>query len=223
VPRQDLLEQCPRPVALQLRSRDPAEVIPPVSEQSAAAEDCRSDGIPPGEQVFDRYWLATPEAFEELEIGRGEEPDIVRVLPIDALEALRDHEPDAGGLLGHRAVLARGAFAVALARDDDGEAGLPDCAHTDGQPLAALETGVGVVAEALVEERQRRQRRDLIGRNIVAKRADGFEAEIGPGNLGVDPAGLGAKQQNASRQGQRRHISLLFIAPTGARSAGDAP
>ena len=57
------------------------------------------------------------DSLEQAEVGGGEQAEVVGVLAIDALEAFGDHQADAGGSLGHRAVLARGALAVALAGD----------------------------------------------------------------------------------------------------------
>ena len=42
----------------------------------------------------------TLDALDEPEIGGGEQADVVGVLPVDALEASRDDQPDAGEFFG---------------------------------------------------------------------------------------------------------------------------
>ncbi len=48
--------------------------------------------------LFDVDRLASLDAFNQTEVRRRKEPEVVRILTIDALEAPRDHEPDAGAI-----------------------------------------------------------------------------------------------------------------------------
>ena len=69
--------------------------------------------------------LATPDAVDQAEIGRGQQSDIIGILPVNPLEALGDDKANPGHFLGQRAVLARGPLAVACPRHCDTEATRP--------------------------------------------------------------------------------------------------
>jgi hypothetical protein len=63
------------------------------------------------------------QAVDQAKVGAGQQAQVVGVLAVDAFEALGDHQPHAGRLLGHRRVLARAALAVAPPADQHGDAG----------------------------------------------------------------------------------------------------
>ena len=84
-----------------------AQAAGAVLQQPAAAQDRAGNLVTRGDDLLDVDWLAAPDAIDEAEIGGGKEAEVVGVLPVDALEALRDDQPDAGGFLRERAVLAR--------------------------------------------------------------------------------------------------------------------
>src|ERR1700754_4120929 len=63
-----------------------------IAQQAAALQDGRGQRIAIGDEFIDIDRLATPDALDQTEIRRREKPEIVRVLPIDPLEAARDHE-----------------------------------------------------------------------------------------------------------------------------------
>jgi hypothetical protein len=87
--------------------------------------------------------LAALDALDQSKISRGEQTEVVGVLPVDALEALCDHQADAGGFFRHDAVLARRALAVALAGHDHLEAGIADGVFPIGSSEPALKPTYG--------------------------------------------------------------------------------
>ena len=77
----------------------------------------------PASELVDGDRLAARDALDQAEVGRREQADVVGVLPVDALEALGDRPAGCRpSRSASRAVLARRALAVALARDRDREA-----------------------------------------------------------------------------------------------------
>ena len=127
-------------------SKDPA-----VPQQPTRTHDCRRQRIASLQQLIERDRLATLDALHQREIRARQQPDVIRVLPVDPLEALGDHQAHAGRALGDHAVLARTALAVALAGDDDVNAGVAQRIAPDRHLAAGLETGVRVAAERGVE------------------------------------------------------------------------
>jgi hypothetical protein len=73
-------------------------------------------------------------------------------------------------------VLARAALAVALARDDDLDTRAPDAVGLDRERVTRLEADVREAPERRVEMHHHRQRRDLVGRDVVAQRPRGVES-----------------------------------------------
>jgi hypothetical protein len=68
-------------------------------------------------------------------------------------------------------VLTRAALAVALAGDDDVDAGVPQCIAADRALAASLEASEPEAAERGAEVHHRRKRNDLVGGHVVAQRA----------------------------------------------------
>jgi hypothetical protein len=179
------------------RHRDVAHESLAEPQQSAALEDRRGQRVAAGHQVFDRNRLARADARDQAEVGRGEQADVVGVLPVQAFEAFGDDQPHAGRLLGGRAVLARGALAIAPARDHDLDARRADGIGADGKCLARLEAGVGVAAQLVVVVREDRKRRDLVGRHIVTQRRRVGEVEGRSLQAQFDHACGTAQEENA--------------------------
>ncbi len=152
------------------RLRDIAQLRLPKRQQTARLDDGRSQRVATRHDLVDRDAFARLQARHQPHVGAGAEPDVVGVLAVDAFKALGDHQPHAGGLFGHRAVLARRAFAIPLARDHDVDARPPDRVDADGLGVARPIARVRIPAQFLVEVRQDRHRRDLVGGNVVAQR-----------------------------------------------------
>ena len=76
---------------------------------------------------------------------------------------------NAGRHLGVRRLLAAGTFAAPLAADARDESAALHVAALDRRLVAALQAGVGKLAQRLVEEEADVRRRDLVGRDVVAQ------------------------------------------------------
>jgi hypothetical protein len=122
--RHDLLEQRARPVGVgvgigigfSFTDTHAAQLLLAEAQQPACAQDGRGQRIAPGHQLVDGDRLARLDACHQPQVRAGEQADVVGVLPVDALEALRDHQPDARQPLRRRAVLARRAAAPPRSR-----------------------------------------------------------------------------------------------------------
>jgi hypothetical protein len=170
----------------------------PVLQQPTRTHDRRRKRVAPGQQLVESDRLAARDAFDEPEVGARQQPHVVGVLPVDALEALGDHQPHPGRPLGDDAVLARAALAVALAGDHDLDAGGLDRVAPDRPLAAGGEAGVRIAAERGVEMHHRRERRDLVGRDVVAQRACRIERQQrAPFELRAHERRVGAEEQQA--------------------------
>src|SRR5690242_21906921 len=119
-----------------------------VAQQSSRAQDPLRRFVACPQEELDRDRFAGRNAVEHREVARREK--VVAVLAIDALEALRDDQPDAGGFLRKRARLARRAFAIALAGDDHLETTVPESVAPDRLLIADLESDVRDTSKAIV-------------------------------------------------------------------------
>ena len=175
------------------------------AQQAAALQDRRGERVAALHELVDGDRLARLDAVEEAEVGRGEEADVVGVLAVDALEALGDDEADAGEPLGRRAVLARRALAVALAGHRHREAAGADRIDADRPRAADAEAGVGIAAELVVVVGEDRDRRDLVGGDVVAQRAGFGARQPAPGELGADRLFVGREIEDPAGQRERFH------------------
>ena len=98
----DLLEQGLRP---RVCETDGEFVAESVAQHSAGAHDRRSLRLAAGQKLVERRRLAAFEPLDQPEVGARQQAEVVGVLSIDALEALGDHEPDAGRQFRERRVL----------------------------------------------------------------------------------------------------------------------
>jgi hypothetical protein len=155
--------------------------------------------------------FAARDAIDKAEVGARQQPDVVGVLAVDALEALGDHQPHTGRTFGHHAVFARTALAVAFAADDHLDGRGAQRVAGDRQLAAGLEAGVRMAAERGVEVHHRRQRDDLVGRDIVAQRPCSLERQRLAAQLGAYGVGIGVQEEKARRKPHRgwRHCNSM--------------
>src|SRR3569832_1725647 len=88
------------------------QVLLPEPQKPAAAHDARRKFVASREQLVQVDFLAALDALYKRQVRGCEQADVVRVLAINALETLGDHEADARELLGSRAVFARRTLAI---------------------------------------------------------------------------------------------------------------
>jgi hypothetical protein len=203
----DLLEQGARCRRQRFPGSGPHIAHPALAEaqQAAALQDRRRERVAPLYQLVDRDRLACFDAVDETEIGRGEQADVVCVLAVDALEALGDDEADAGEPLGRGAVLARRALAVALAGHRHREAAGADGIDADRSRAIDAEARVRVAAELVVVVGEDRNRRDLVGRDVIAQCADFGARQPTSGELISDRRFAGREIEDPAGQRERFH------------------
>ncbi len=102
MPCQDLLAEIHGPGGRRdrrhtLRAFAPCDVV---LEQSAVLDDPASDFTFAVREHTQRNLFAVAQAVDEREIRAREDAEVLTVLPIDALDTLRDHQPDPGAPLG---------------------------------------------------------------------------------------------------------------------------
>ncbi|MNT65292.1 hypothetical protein D3C72_2032640 [compost metagenome] len=96
-------------------------------------------------------------------------------------------------------MLSRRALAVALARHDDVDPGPPDRINADRQGVASAKSRVRVTAQLLVEVREDRHRRDLVGGDVVAQRGGLSRIGRGARQLRGHTGGILRQEQQAGR------------------------
>src|SRR5205085_1455711 len=123
VARDDLLDDVQRsPLCLKRGRRDFAcEPRLVVVEESAVLDYLLRDWVESARELRERNLLAAPDSLYEAEVGRGQKPDVLAVLPVDFLNRLRDDEFESRGLLRERRGLARRAAPLRQTRHDDRE------------------------------------------------------------------------------------------------------
>lgn len=161
------------------------------------------------QQLVEIDRLAAADAFDQTKIRARQQPDVVRVLPVDALEALGDDQPHTRRAFGDHAVLARAALAVALAGDDDRDACVAQRIAPDRQLVAGLEAGVRIAAQRGVEMHHHRQRRDLVGGDVVAQRARGVERHRTALELRSNERRVGAQEKTTRFEPHRVHCNSM--------------
>ena len=222
MPRDDLLEQRAgrRVIPMRIGPRtDVAHETLAETQQASALQDRGGQGVAALDELLDRYRRARLDARDQAEVGRREEPDVVGVLPVDALEALGHDEADAGQFLGRRTVLARRSFAVALAGDGHREAAVADRIDADRPFATDPESGVRITPERGVVVREDRHRRDLVGRDVVPERPDAGEGRPLARQLRRDRIRSIDEVEDAAGQVERCHPGLLTRLP--CHPAGD--
>ncbi len=163
-------------------------------------------GSSPLRELGDRDGLAGLDAGDEAEVRRREEADVLRVLPVDLLDAVRDDELDARLQLAVGRGLAARAAALRDTADDDAEAAGLDRVFQD---LAAAQADQAVPGEGLVVVVADPAGGQLVGRDVRDQRAIRVEREVLASELlleerlilgDVEDASL-----NADRAGGRVH------------------
>ena len=151
-----------------------------VREEAAVLDDRRADGVEALRELRDGDGLARLDARDEPEVRGGQQADVLGVLLVDLLDALRDDELHAGLELAVRRGLAARAAALRSAADDDAEAAGLDRVLAD---LAAAEADQAVASERLVVIVANPSRRELVGGDVGYERALRIECEVLSGEL----------------------------------------
>ncbi len=121
-------------------------------EQAAVLDDLPRDFVFTFGELRQRNLLAAADPVDHAEVGRSQHAEVLAVLLVNALNVFGDHQLDAGRHLGIRRLLAAGTFAAALATDGSYESAFLYVAALDRRFVAALQAGVGELAQGFVEE-----------------------------------------------------------------------
>ncbi len=175
--------------------------------------------------------LAALDALEQPEVGAREQADVLRVLPVDLLDAARDDELHSRLELAVRRGLPARAAALGDAADDDAEAAALDAVLLDD---AAAEADQAVPSERLVVVVANPPRRELVGGDVREEgeparpvvRQDVRRAQRPrPCELGAQEVGILGEVEDATveadRAGGARHARFLSMGRAG--SGGERP
>ena len=174
-------------------------------KQAAVFDHLPRDFIFAAGKFRERDFLSCPDFFDQREVGRGQQAQVLAVLFVNALDVLGDHQLDPGAHLGVRRLLPAGAFASPLAADGAYEAALLYVASSDGQHVAALQAQVRDLAQGLVEIEAVVRGRDLVGRDVVAQLGivggiPGVPGQVFAGQLAPDQFRVFGEEKNAPLQ-----------------------
>src|ERR1700749_1816836 len=169
VPRDDLLDDVHRPLSGFERGRRDTACEPGlvVVEEAAVLDYLLRDWVGPARELFERNLLAAPYPFDEPEVGRSEQPNVLAVLPVNLLDGLRDDESEPRRLLRERRGFARRP--AALREPGDYDAKTP-ALHLVLLDRALAHPDVDVLAQSLVVIEADPTRRYLVGRDVVHER-----------------------------------------------------
>ena len=101
-----------------------AQVLLTPAKQTTRLQNTSGQPFALLQQVGQGQPLATLQARQQVEIGAGEQADVVGVLPVNAFKTFGKNDLNACQFFGGGAVLARRAFAIATPRHQDAITGL---------------------------------------------------------------------------------------------------
>ncbi len=152
-------------------------------EQAAVLDHLAGDFVFACGELNQRNLFSAADLVDHAKVSRGQHAEVLAILLVDALDVLGDHQLDAGRHLGVRRLFAAGTLAAALATDRADKATALHVAALDGRLVAALQAGVGKLAQGLVEEKADMRRGDLVGRDVVAQFGIAFGMRRVPGQI----------------------------------------
>ena len=144
-----------------------------------------------------RDGLASLKPWDEGKVGRGQEPEVLAVLAVDALEAFSEDDADAGRELGVGGRLTGGPFAPASSGDGGDEVSEADGAAGDRKHLTSPEPEVRKVPECRVEVVADVGRRDFVGRDVIAE--GGRRRDVLARQLPLDQRRVIGEEEHAAR------------------------
>ena len=103
-------------------------------------------------ELAERNFLAAANLVDEREVGRGQHAEVLAILFVDALDVFGDDALNARRHLRVWRLLAAGSFAAPLPADARDESAALHVTAPDRRLVAALQAGVGELAQRLVEE-----------------------------------------------------------------------
>ncbi len=182
-----------------------------------------ADRIEPAGELADRDLLAPHRPLDDAEVGRGQEPDVLAVLPVDLLDALGDDDLDPRLALRVRRRLARAPAPLRAPADDDLEPPTLDGVALDD---AAAQPDQAVPSERLVVVVTNPARGQLVGGDVVDERVTlGIERDRLPAELLLEQLGVLGQIEDFAGDfhglaTRRRHRSTSRRCGSGRGAAG---
>ncbi len=116
-----------------------------------------------------RNFLARANAFNQRKIRRGQHPQVLAILLVNALDVFGDHDFDPGAKLRIGRLLAARPLATPLAADCRHKAAALHVATLDRHFVATFQAGVWKFAQRFVEEKADVRRSDFVSGDILAQ------------------------------------------------------
>ena len=116
-----------------------------------------------------RDLFPAPDAINQREVCRSQQPQVLAILRVNALDIFGDHHADAGAHLGIRGLLTARSLAAPFTAHRAHEPAALYIAAADGCDASALQAEIRDLTECLVEIKTVVSGSDLVGRNVVAQ------------------------------------------------------
>ena len=143
--RKNLLRQShrPRPSRDRRQKHLPLHTRNIKRKQSAVLDYLLRNLIFPGGEFTEQDFLPGANPLDQRKVGRSQQPEVLAILLVDALNILRDRDLNPGAHLGIRRLLAARAFAAPLPAYRADKAALLYIAAPDRKRVAASQSSVG--------------------------------------------------------------------------------
>ena len=122
-----------------------------------------------GREFAKRNIFPAANLVDQREVGRCQQPQVLAILLVDALDVFCDYQLDAGGHLSVRRLFAAGAFAAALSTYRTNEASSLHVSATNWKLATTLQPQIWDFSQDLVEIETVVGGSDFIGRDVVAQ------------------------------------------------------
>ncbi len=132
-------------------------------EQPAILDHLPGDRVLARGELAERNFRPGTDTLNQREIRRSQQPEILAVLLVDALDILRDHHLNSGTHLSIGRLLAARAFTAPLAADRADETAFLDIRAPDGVDASALQTEIGDLTKCPVKVEAIVSGCDLVG------------------------------------------------------------
>ena len=174
-------------------------------KQSTVFNHLLRDLVLPSGEFTERDFFAGTNPVNQREVSRSQQPEVLAVLLVDALNVLPNRDLNSGAHLRIRRLLATGSFAATLAAHRAHETALLHIAASNRQSVAAPQPNIGDFAERPIKVETAVRGSDLIGRNVVTefgivRRILRVPRQIPTRQLFLDQLRVFSEKQNAPLQ-----------------------
>ena len=174
-------------------------------KQPAVLNDLARNLILARRELAQRDIFSAANLVDQRKVGRSQNPQILAVLLVDALDVFRDHYANAGAHLRIRRLLAARSFAAPLPAYRAHKSAALHVAAPNRRHAAALQPEVRNLAQRLVKVKAVMRRSDLVGRDVVAQLGIirgilRIPRQVFARQLPLDQFGIFGEEKNASLQ-----------------------